>query len=63
MKSFTRAFAALAVALALSMPSVALFAQGREERPEKNPIVRIVQKIKKFIGSLDDLPLPPIPKP
>ena len=63
MKSFTRAFATIAVVAALSMPSVALVAQGRDERPEKNPIVRIIQKVKKFITSLDDLPLPPIPKP
>jgi hypothetical protein len=54
------------VAAALSAPSVALAASADRERGrDKSPIVRIVQKIKKAvgIGTHEDLPLPPIPKP
>jgi hypothetical protein len=65
MKPYSRSIAALAVAIALSTPSVALVAQPRERGREKSPVVRILEKIRKFvgIGTHDDLPVPPFPKP
>lgn len=65
MKSSFRALTALAVVVALSMPPAALAAQNREQGRDKSPVAKIVAKIKKFvgIGTHDDIPLPPIPKP
>jgi hypothetical protein len=63
MKSHFRFYAAVVIAVILSLPSLSLAAQPRERGSEKNPIVRIIQKIRKFvgIGSHDDFPVPPIP--
>jgi hypothetical protein len=64
MKSHHRVIAAIVVAVAISLPSLALAAQPPRERGgEKGPVVRIVQKIRKFFGitTHDDLPVPPFP--
>jgi hypothetical protein len=61
MKCHIRFFAAVVLAAAVSFPSFA--AQPRERGGEKGPVVRIVQKIRKFFGitTHEDLPVPPHP--
>ena len=66
MKFCVRRAAVIALAIALSVPSVA--APMREERErgrDRSEIVRIIKKIQKLFGiaTNDDLPLPPYPKP
>lgn len=65
MKSHNRVFAAIAVAVVLSLPSFAFAASPRERGGDKGPVVRIVQKIRKFFGitTHEEFPSPPIPGP
>ena len=63
MKCHFRFFAAVVLAAIVSLPSVALAAPQARDRGEKGPIVRIVQKIRKFFGitTHNDFPVPPNP--
>jgi hypothetical protein len=69
MKSYFRrtAVVVIAVALSLSLPTVATASVQAlvREHGNKNHVVRIIQKIQKLFGisTNDDLPQPPIPTP
>ncbi|HVE70277.1 MAG TPA: hypothetical protein VNI54_02830 [Thermoanaerobaculia bacterium] len=64
MKVYSRRAAAVALAVFLS-GSVSAFAGPRERAPRERDLSKLVKIIKKFvgIGTFDDLPLPPPPKP
>ena len=55
--------AALALAVVLSFPTVALAAsQGRERDRDRGAIARVIKKIQKIFGvTPTDLPMPPLP--
>lgn len=58
--------AVIALALALSLPSVAAPSkQDRERGRDKNEVVRVIKQIQRLFGisTNDDLPLPPPPRP
>jgi hypothetical protein len=63
MKCYFRLLTAVVLAVAISLPSVALATPQARDRGDKSPVVRIVAKIRKFFGitTHDDLPLPPPP--
>jgi hypothetical protein len=66
MKFHHRFFGAVVLAVAVSLPSVALAVPlNRERGAEKTPIVRIAQKLRKFFGisTHNDFPVPPVPSP
>ena len=66
MNSRTRRAAAVALAVVLFLPPVALAAsQGRDSDRDAGAIVRIIKKIQKVFGVApnDDIPTPPVPKP
>jgi hypothetical protein len=66
MKFHYRVFAAMLLAAALSLPSVTLAAsQQRDRARETGPIVRTVQKIRKFFGitTHEEFPTPPVGNP
>lgn len=65
MKFHNRVYAAIVLAAALSLPSFAFAASPRERGGDKGPVVRIVQKIRKFFGitTHEEFPTPPIPAP
>jgi hypothetical protein len=63
MKCHLRFVAAAVLAAVVSFPSFAYAAQPRERGAEKNPIVRLVQKVRKVLGitTHNDFPVPPVP--
>lgn len=66
MRFYSRRAAAIVLAVALSLPSVAIASPFEREHPrDRRDIVRIIKKIQKLFGisTNDDLPLPPPPKP
>jgi hypothetical protein len=65
MKFYSRRAAALVLAAALLIPTVAFAFPNKADRSErKNPVVRIIKKLFGIApNDNDDIPIPPIPKP
>lgn len=63
MRCHFRIFAAVVLAVVVSLPSVAFAGPQARDRGDKGPIVRIVQKVRKFLGitTHSDFPVPPNP--
>jgi hypothetical protein len=66
MKSNLRRAAAVALAVALSLPVFAAPSkQDRERSRDKSAVVQVIRKVQRLLGisTNDDLPQPPVPKP
>lgn len=67
MKVYSRSMAAavLAVAVSLSVPTTTAASPRKSRDHEQSKVVRIIREIQRLfsIGTNDDLPLPPPPKP
>jgi hypothetical protein len=66
MKSNLRRAAAVALAVALSLPAFAAPSkQDRERSREKSAVVQVIKKIQRLLGisTNEDLPFPPPPRP
>lgn len=66
MKCHFRAFAAIVLAVVVSLSSPAFAGPRAPERGRENgPVVRVIKKIRKFLGiaTHEEFPLPPIPNP
>lgn len=63
---FLRRTAAVVLAVALSLPTVALAVpRERDHAGQYEKIVRVIKKVQKLFGisTNDDIPIPPVPKP
>ena len=67
MKSYTNRTAIAVLAVALSLPPIAVASPRRpdQDRSEVSPIIYVIRKIHKLFGisTHDDLPQPPLPAP